>query len=61
MGGTHIDGVLLEAGRIQRSLKQPVRADDLPGTIWGMLETLLGMVNEPEATVLPIELPETIP
>ena len=58
MGGTHIDGVLLEAGRIQRSLKQPVRADDLPGTIWGMLETLLEDV--PAEAIRRIHLSTTI-
>ena len=41
MGGTHIDGVIIEEGRITRSVKRPVDRSDLFGTIWQALRTLL--------------------
>lgn len=41
MGGTHIDGVIIEDGKIINKIKNPTNRDDLFQTIWTALQKLL--------------------
>ncbi|HZJ57139.1 MAG TPA: hydantoinase/oxoprolinase family protein [Clostridia bacterium] len=41
MGGTHIDGVIIENGTIINTVKKPRADGDIFGSIWGALEGLL--------------------
>lgn len=41
MGGTNIDGVIIEKGKIIKSIKRPTNREDLFGTIWCTLKELL--------------------
>lgn len=41
MGGTHVDGVLLEAGQLLKAVKHEVQRDDLFASIWQCLQELL--------------------
>lgn len=58
MGGTNIDGVIIDAGRVKRVVKQPVDRDDYFQSIWGCLESLLE--NQDRAKVSRIHLSTTI-
>lgn len=42
MGGTHIDGVVIEDGKIVKTHKRAVDRSDLFGTIWTTLEEIVG-------------------
>jgi N-methylhydantoinase A/oxoprolinase/acetone carboxylase beta subunit len=41
MGGTNIDGVIIDKGKIIKSVKRPTNREDLFGTIWSTLKELL--------------------
>lgn len=41
MGGTNIDAVIIEDGKILKTVKQPTNRDDLFESIWGTLSILL--------------------
>lgn len=41
MGGTNIDGVIIEDGKIKKTIKKPTKRDDLFATIWLALKELL--------------------
>ena len=41
MGGTHIDAVIIEDGKILKTVKQPTDRDDLFESIWNALNVLL--------------------
>lgn len=58
MGGTHIDAVIIENGRITKIVKNPANREDLFGTIWTALEELL--VGTDKNKVKKINLSTTI-
>ncbi|MCK9267512.1 MAG: hydantoinase/oxoprolinase family protein, partial [Alkaliphilus sp.] len=41
MGGTNIDAVIVEDGKILKTVKQPTDRDNLFESIWGTLNVLL--------------------
>lgn len=50
MGGTHIDGVLLQQGSLVKSVKHEVRKDNLFDSIWQCLQDLLQDQEKNEIT-----------
>ena len=48
MGGTHIDGVIIENGQIINKVKRPTDKSDIFNSIWSSLEELLLDYNKKE-------------
>lgn len=46
MGGTNVDAVVIEHGRIIRTVKRPTNRDDLFQSIWTVLEELLAGLDQ---------------
>src|SRR5699024_6170717 len=50
MGGTHIDGVIIDNGSIIKTTKNPTDRDDLFKTIQGTLQQLLNTIDKSKIT-----------
>lgn len=50
MGGTHIDGVIIDNGSIIKTTKNPTNRDDLFKTIQGTLQQLLNTIDKSKIT-----------
>lgn len=46
IGGTNIDGVIIDEGKIIKTIKRPTDRDDLFGTIWSTLKELLVYIDK---------------